>query len=1077
MLLQAQPFASGPRNHVPSVGEAVDARLVFEDHEGYVWVSGPKGTFRYDGVRYLPATIFGLPAVEATQFEVTADGTLWILIDGQLWSRNRASGAGRFQPLGELRFEGMAAAGDKLYVLLPGGIPGAILGVLTRQTGLARTTQLPGNSRIVHQQHGGTWWLTTSEVVVRQRHVKAGQNGEVWYGTASALSWSGWDGARWTHGEVPVSPATDPLWQIVPVGNQDFLAADGHSIARYRLSRRGGATREALVASESRVQGDHIFSSEHGTWMLVNGTCIQLKPDGRIDYFRYAGPSHIYSLRAGKKVLWAAAGAAGLLSFSRERSVEWIQSYDSSVATAKAVARQGDRLLFGRTDLIYEIGAELRDWDFGLGLPTKVTGARWFGLPAASGPYQDAVFSPDGSVWQILAKVGALHLSARGEFIFTAAGHTAGRRLAQMRKLTFSDDHRLWVASTENLWEVIPGTTASPQPTYRAARNWTGPRYVADFVRDRRGFLYAVADHALLPYAGGRWSEQPWPGCLVDTRLRTAAIESDNSLWIAYRAAEAFTHAWRTDANQPWKCEHFAPAGGFPGTAQFLRFDRQGRLWRGDSAGVWVARGRERSKPSDWLHIGATEGLLAADMTSVFTEEPEGSMLVGVGHMLQHIPPGLVQASPDSPPDFSARAHGVTLQAIPENLVVNQGEDGSLLIAIPPAELPAALPSLEYRYDDGDWRPVTEYAVPLAEAPIDQSTVQVRFSGTGLSRSLAVRVVPVWWRGWPAQTAFISLLGLAAWSMRHWVSLAFYRLRKWRYMRRHAPPLAQSDPLPPLPDWPRGTLLRDRYVIDGVLARGGFSDIFAATDQELGNAVAIKRLRPLPLTPERSLSWLKNRFLREVGIVSLLQHPGIVPVIDTWFDDDGIPHMTLPRIYGLNLREYLAAYAPLSRERSTHFLRCIAETVAYAHERGVIHCDLKPENIMIPEPDVLGNVRPVIVDFGTSALHLQSAILSEQTIAAGSVRYMAPEQLLGRYSTASDIYAFAIMALELVAHTRYDQLELAIDEDWERNLSAQLKDRQLGEHTIALLVSALRWDPTQRPSVMLRWAEAFLDSI
>lgn len=200
-------------------------------------------------------------------------------------------------------------------------------------------------------------------------------------------------------------------------------------------------------------------------------------------------------------------------------------------------------------------------------------------------------------------------------------------------------------------------------------------------------------------------------------------------------------------------------------------------------------------------------------------------------------------------------------------------------------------------------------------------------------------------------------------------------------------------------------------------------------------------------------------------------------MIDTWFDEDGIPHMALPRIYGLNLREYLVAHAPLAPERSRHFLSCIAETVAYAHERGVIHCDLKPENIMIPQPDPTGDVRPVIVDFGTSALHLQSAILSEQTITAGSVRYMAPEQLLGRYSTASDIYAFAIMALELVAHTRYDQLELAIDEDWERNLCAQLRDRQLGDRTIVLLVSALRWDPTQRPSRMTLWAEAFLGSL
>lgn len=240
-------------------------------------------------------------------------------------------------------------------------------------------------------------------------------------------------------------------------------------------------------------------------------------------------------------------------------------------------------------------------------------------------------------------------------------------------------------------------------------------------------------------------------------------------------------------------------------------------------------------------------------------------MLVGVGHMLQRIPSGLIQASPDSPPGFSALIHGGIVQAPPENVVVNQGEGGSLLIAIPPAELPGALPSLEYRYDAGNWRQVTGYALPLAEAPIGPSTVQVRFAGMGSSRSLAVRVVPVWWRGWLAQAAFVGLLGLAAWWIRSWISLAYYHFRKRLYMRRYAPTIAHNDLLPPLPDWPPGTLIHDRYVVDGVIARGGFSDIFAASDRHTGDAVAIKRLRPLPLTPERSFRGLSSASFRKLA--------------------------------------------------------------------------------------------------------------------------------------------------------------------------------------------------------------------
>ncbi len=1064
----SQPFASGARTHAPASGQGVDARLLLEDGEGGVWVSGPNGTFRYDGVRYLPASVFGLPMTPATQFEQTADGTLWVLLGERLWWRDGA----RFYALPESeRFEALAAGGDLLYVLQPPGL----LTVLTRTKGGARPNQLPGDSRRVLEQAGESWWLTRSTLTVRQRQIQGRPDGKVWFGTFKSFTWAQWSGTGWTSGTVELSPPTDPLWQVVPVGEQDFLSTDGHSVVHYRREKTS-FVRRSLVASESRLAREHIFTSAYGTWVLIQGTCVRLLPDGQsIEYFRYGGPQALHGLYAGKRVLWASAGQAGLLSFARDRTIEWIDAYDSSVAPARFAVHQGDRLLFGRADLTYEVAPALRTWDAGLGEPLKVQGTRWFGLPAAAAPYVDSAVAPDGSLWQLLTKAGAAHLTAEGQFLFTAAGHTAGRRLAQMRRMTVSADGRVWVASTENLWEVTPGTE-SPQPVYRPGGPWQGQRYVADFVQDRANALYAVTDGGPLRYASGQWSEEKWPGCLLEKAVATMAIEGANSWWIAYRNRPAFTHASRF-GNGGWNCRHFDAEHDFPGRAVFLRFDRRGWLWRGDAQGVWVATGPEKSCPRDWVRLGPAEGLLDAEMTPVFLEEPDGQVLVGVGHMLQRIPPGLVKPSPTEPPAFSVLEQGGEVRALEASVRVKQGEAASLLVGLPAGDLPGALPSLEYRYGAEAWKPLEGYALPLADAEPGAVAAQVRFAGSNLTRALEVQVLPVWWRGWPARMAFAGLAGAGVWMLIPLFQRAVYRFGKWRYQRRNSPAFTANLPLAPLPEWPAGTLLQKRYRVDGILARGGFSDIFAATDEETGQAVVIKRLRPLPFTAERSLAWLKKRFLREVGVASLLRHPGILPVLDAWFDDDGIPHIALPRVHGVNLREYLTERAPLPRTQALHFLRSIAETVQAAHERGVIHCDLKPENIMIPAASGESPVRPIVVDFGTSALHLQSTVLSEQTVTGGTLRYMAPEQLLGRYSTATDVYAFAITALELLIEVRYDSLDLPIDRDWEANLTDYLRSRDLPEETSALLVAALRWDPTQRPAELLQWATALLRSL
>ncbi|HEU0120529.1 MAG TPA: hypothetical protein VFQ91_08395 [Bryobacteraceae bacterium] len=567
-IATAQPFATGPKLHPPAPGQNVDARLVLEDAAKFVWVSGPDGTFRYDGVRYVPAAVWGLPMGEASQMDV-AGGAVWVLLERDLWWFDGA----RFRQFPGA-YDGIVGAGDLLYVDLT---IGRRISVLARKD---------------------TGWELLSNSTVHPRHhqMQAGEDGRIWYGAFSALSWTKWTGTGWEYGSLPTTRKIDELWQAAPVGNNDFLTTNGHVIIRFRRDASGGLSVAGSTASESRHPREHVFPSRYGTWVLVKGMMMQLLPDGRgVNYFRYAGPYKVFSLRAGRTVLWAAAGPAGLMAFSRSQSIEWIQPETGALGAAKAVARSGSRLFFGRADVTYEVLPDSSTWDPGLAPPIPIATARPFGLPASLGPYEDTAVGPDGSLWHIQPKEGAVRVSAGGAWLGTAGGPPGPPGKAQMRKLAFSDDGRAWVASRQNLWEVLVRPT--PDYLYRPGGSWQGQRHIADFFRDAGGRLYAAADNGLLRYESGVWREQPLPRCLLSTQLRTAAVATEESLWFAYRDRPGFTRAYRLSPGAPWQCNHFTGQNGFPGPTGFLRIDRQHRLWRGAGQTIQLRPSAPKARP------------------------------------------------------------------------------------------------------------------------------------------------------------------------------------------------------------------------------------------------------------------------------------------------------------------------------------------------------------------------------------------------------------------------------------------------------------------------------------------------
>jgi eukaryotic-like serine/threonine-protein kinase len=204
--------------------------------------------------------------------------------------------------------------------------------------------------------------------------------------------------------------------------------------------------------------------------------------------------------------------------------------------------------------------------------------------------------------------------------------------------------------------------------------------------------------------------------------------------------------------------------------------------------------------------------------------------------------------------------------------------------------------------------------------------------------------------------------------------------------------------------------LSGTHTLERELGGGGMSRVFVASERRLGRKVVVK-----VLAPELAAAMSAERFEREIQLSASLQQANIVPVIAAG-DFDGLPYYTMPFVEGESLRARLAK-GPVTIDVAIDILRDVAKALAYAHERGVVHRDIKPDNVL------LSGRSAVVADFGIAkaiaAAQEKSAgaTLTQLGTAVGTPAYMAPEQAAGDPSTdhRADLYAFGCVAYELLA--------------------------------------------------------------
>ncbi|TYR82676.1 Stk1 family PASTA domain-containing Ser/Thr kinase [Priestia megaterium] len=201
-----------------------------------------------------------------------------------------------------------------------------------------------------------------------------------------------------------------------------------------------------------------------------------------------------------------------------------------------------------------------------------------------------------------------------------------------------------------------------------------------------------------------------------------------------------------------------------------------------------------------------------------------------------------------------------------------------------------------------------------------------------------------------------------------------------------------------------GRRLNDRYKILHVIGGGGMANVYLARDMILDRDVAIKVLR---LDFANDEAFIK-RFHREAQSATSIAHPNIVSIYDVGEEED-IYYIVMEYVPGMTLKQYILQESPLSLEKAIHIMTQITSAIAHAHQFGIIHRDIKPQNILIDHDDTVK-----VTDFGI-AVALSSTTITHTNSVLGSVHYLSPEQARGGLANKkSDIYSLGVVLFELL---------------------------------------------------------------
>lgn len=273
--------------------------------------------------------------------------------------------------------------------------------------------------------------------------------------------------------------------------------------------------------------------------------------------------------------------------------------------------------------------------------------------------------------------------------------------------------------------------------------------------------------------------------------------------------------------------------------------------------------------------------------------------------------------------------------------------------------------------------------------------------------------------------------------------------------------------------------LKERYVIEKELGRGGLGIVYLASDTHLfSRPVVIKTM----LEPQNRLndSWFREKFEKEIEALARITDRGVVGVSDNGLMPDGTPFFVMQYIEGVNLRRVMHGQG-MELKRAAHIIRQLSYALSAAHEKNVIHRDLKPENAML-QTSKSGEEIVILIDFGIATVKdLQANQFSQPTRVAGTIPYMAPEQLRGEPIPASDIWSLGVIAYEIITGCLPFSTDNMLVLAEQQRAGVSVLPRQLRPElplaAQAVILKALTYGPAGRYQQAQQMGEEFMRAI
>jgi serine/threonine-protein kinase len=1013
---------------------SLSIRSIAQGPDGLLWLAAADGLYRFDGFHYQRVTDYPLP--DATHVAFTRDGSLWVGSSGGL-----------------LRYKEGFEFVLRDPVLDLAGFPEQVIAKLT----LRNHARVRMDGAIEHFRQYGRQYITP-DFQNRLWNVCAGRP---WHACSTDANSLGW---------LEKLPLPGDVVQTVADSQGRLWAASDVNAVALRDGRPVLELRRAPSVQTHRARP--LLPGRDGQFWFLGETITGTNPPILLrDRQTYGGLDVTAAFEDARGHLWAAIAARGLVEWIPDAGWERWFPEDFGNEQAQQVMRTatGELVAVTRTNL-YRFNSETRDWKR---------------LSSGGHEYRALVPLPETGYLASIETVGIARLSPTGEVV-EQLENPHPRRNADYRQIRRDAKGAYWVGHAQGLFRIEGSAGSFYLRQHRLPDEVRGSDVNVESGPD--GSLWVgYQEHVA-------WLDRENQPHILPTDRPLSGIISiapgpkhDSDIWLAYLGEDQWIgnasnvggrFARLQREGDQWIVEDFGVDQGYgPPNTRFIQRDSRGWIWRGSTDGVYVSDGRKIG-PNDWLHIESNNGLATDSVHRYgFFEDNDGSVWTSGAQGVTHLKPeaswfdALRNAAPLQITRLDADGQVfLNPQTFRERL---RSEPRVLKIDVGSLDAPVFRDdAIRYRLQPlfSEWRLSRDGSLEFRDLPRNAYALEVGYSGDGSSPILTFdfQVGPS-----PLQISWIWLLAIAvagtvAFLTRSvWFERVAYRLSKALYIGRHWLRSRNGRGLGTITTEPdhTGQTLYGRYQVTRAISRGGFSVVYEARDIRSGNApVAVKVLFPGSGTN----GWARERFAQEVAALRSIEHPGVVPILDSWISPAGEPCLAMAFLDGPTLRQALQEGAfPL--DRTARIIRRLGEALSEIHRRGIVHRDFKPENVILLDAGT-AQEQPVIVDFGTAGMRGPENELAVTTLLAGSFHYLAPERLTGHYCPSSDIYAFGVIVLEMLVGKRLSDLRAMPSQDGFIDELARVVEPVVGARVAPALT--LQLAPAYCPEAHRRPAEA-----